>query len=186
MRRVIVSCAVVGWLFVGATQAGCAAEDGACAVAVTDEPRGATDVVVNEVMAQSQDGSPDWIELYNRGGSAVDIGCWSVIDKSSKHIPFFLAPGVTIEAGGFHVLVRDKTGDSGFTWGFASDGDRAILRDDAGLIADETQWDAGQAQSGNTWGRSPDGTGDFATLLTPTMGAVNAAADPNPPVLPTP
>lgn len=140
-------------------------------------------VVINEVMAKSVDGTPDWIELYNSGSAEADLSCFSVVDKSSKHLPYFIAPGTTLPPGGFYVLTRDKDGATGFTWGFGN-ADVAILKDPEGRLADTTGWEAGQAQAGNSWGRSPDGSGAFATLLEATKGAANAQPDPNPPLLP--
>lgn len=164
--------------------AACGTDEGACSPGASTEPHPGADVVINEVRAKSRDGTPDWIELTNRGESTVQLGCWSFVDQSDKHTPFFLSPGVELDPGDFLVVHRDKAGVTGFVWGFGASGDAARLRDDLGRLVDETTWSAGQAPAGSSWGRYPDGTGPFTTLLEPTEGASNSEADPDPPVIP--
>jgi hypothetical protein len=43
----------------------------------------------------------DWIELYNTGSSAVDIGGYFLSDKLSNHTKWQFPEGITIAAGGF-------------------------------------------------------------------------------------
>ena len=158
----------------GFAMTGCSGDEaGDCSGAILEESRANSPIVLNEVKVKSADETTDWIELKNVSGSDVDLGCWSIIDKSAKHTPFYVAPGSTVGPGGYVSLHRDKTGRTGFKWGFG-DNDIAILRDPDGRIADETSWDAGQAQAGNSWGRFPDGTGEFQTLPQPTLKATNA------------
>lgn len=166
------------WVLLFSVALTCAACSGdassSCSGAILDEERAGSPVVVNEIRAKSADETGDWIELYNVSGSEVDLACWSIVDKSSKHSPYYFAEGLRIPAGGFVALHRDKTGRTGFKWGFGAN-DQAILRDADGRIADSASWDAGDAQAGTAWGRIPDGTGTFQTVAPPTLLAPNAA-----------
>lgn len=162
-------------LLAGMAQMGCSgSSDGTCSGTITDDTRSDSPIVINEVKAKSNDDHPDWIELFNTSDSEVDLACWSIIDKSAKHSPYFIPDGARISPGGFVVLHRDKTGRAGFKWGFGS-ADTAILRDGEGRIADATTWTSGQAAAGKAWGRHPDGTGAFATIGPPTQDASNSA-----------
>ncbi len=154
---------------------GCSGSDGGeCSGVILDETRADSPVVVNEVKIKSDDDVQDWIELFNTSSSSVDLSCWSIVDKSDKHTPYYVADGTSIAPGGFVVLNRDKTGQVGYAWGFG-DSDTAVLRDSDGRIADETTWNKGDAPAGTSWGRSPDGTGALQKLTPPTMGAPNSS-----------
>ncbi|MCK4537432.1 MAG: lamin tail domain-containing protein [Candidatus Krumholzibacteria bacterium] len=65
------------------------------------------DIVINEIMARPSDGCCEWIEIFNRGTYPVDIGCWSISDRSGSR-------GIVqddihvIESGAFMVLTRDS------------------------------------------------------------------------------
>lgn len=155
---------------------GCGGDEATgCSLAISDDPSPHTGVVINEVKVKSADGSPDWLEIYNRGAGEADLSCFNIVDKSSKHSPFFIEPGVTLAPGGFYVLRRDKAeGINGFTWGFGNS-DTAYLRDGEGRTVDETDWKTDSTTADYTWGRFPDGTGSFAALSGPTDGAPNKA-----------
>ena len=64
-----------------------------------------TDVVINEIMYDPVSGSGDdeYLELYNRGTNAVNVGGWHVRDAVSFNIP----NGTTISAGGYLVIARN-------------------------------------------------------------------------------
>ena len=59
-------------------------------------------IVINEV--ESSGGVPgDWVELYNAGSAAVDIGGWMFRDANET--PFYTIPaGTSIAAGGYFML----------------------------------------------------------------------------------
>ncbi|MCB9734692.1 MAG: lamin tail domain-containing protein [Deltaproteobacteria bacterium] len=124
-------------------------------------------VVVNEVAAA---GDPDdWIELYNGEATAVDLAGWRVRDDDEAHGYVFPA-GTTIEAGGYLVVER---GDAGFDFGLGG-ADAVILYDAFDRLADSTVWLDGESPEGGSWGRYPNGTGDFSTRWIASKGAENA------------
>ncbi|HET6408171.1 MAG TPA: lamin tail domain-containing protein, partial [Chthoniobacteraceae bacterium] len=70
-----------------------------------------SDIVINEIMydARPLSQSPfaedpeQWVEIYNRGTSTVDLGNWSFSDG----IDFLIPVGTTIPAGGYLVVSND-------------------------------------------------------------------------------
>ncbi|WP_432980676.1 lamin tail domain-containing protein [Dactylosporangium sp. CA-233914] len=119
-------------------------------------------VRINEV--ESNGGTPgDWVELVNTGTSPVNLSGWIVKDNDDTHV-FTIATGTTIAGGGFLALDVDPV----FGLGSA---DSARLFTASGALVDSYTW---TAHAATTYGRCPDGTGDFTTTTTGTKGAANA------------
>ena len=137
---------------------------------------GTTQVAINEVVAKWTDVNdvvqPDWIELFNPGAEA-DLSGWSIRDSADDHI-YYLPAGTNLSEGGYLVVSQDDTGAGGFEFGLGK-ADSVRLYDKTGELVDETSWTDGQAPLNESWGRIPDGTGAFQTLLRPTKGAANTA-----------
>ncbi|MFJ2632416.1 lamin tail domain-containing protein [Streptomyces sp. NPDC087422] len=122
-------------------------------------------VRINEV--ESNGGTPgDWVELTNTSPVSVDISGWLVKDNDDSHV-FTVPAGTSVAPGGF--LALDV--ESAFGLGGA-DSARLFLPDGTTLI-DAYSW---TAHAATTYGRCPDGTGDFATTAASTKGAANACA----------
>lgn len=126
-------------------------------------------VIINEIVAADGAGGPDWIELENVGGTAVDIGGWALTDSDPLHVATIEA-GTVVEPGGFVLLVQNEP--ASFTFGLGG-ADGVSLYNATGELTDTTTWASGQAPMGASWGRLPDGTGPFMTLYSPTPGATN-------------
>ena len=64
-------------------------------------------VVLNEIFYHPPDDQDrlQWVELHNPGSSPVDLKGW----KFSKGLNLEFAPGTTLPAGGFGVVVRDRS-----------------------------------------------------------------------------
>lgn len=119
-------------------------------------------VVVNEV--ESNGGTPgDWIELYNRGTTAVNLSGFVIKDNDDSRTTA-LPVGTTIAAGGFLIIEEAQLG---FGLGSA---DAARLFDPAGALVDSYTW---TAHATTTYGRCPDGTGPLATTAFATKAAAN-------------
>ncbi|HRE88502.1 MAG TPA: lamin tail domain-containing protein [Myxococcota bacterium] len=131
-------------------------------------------VVINEVAPA---GDPaDWVELHNPSGVGADISGWVFRDDDDAHAYQFPA-GTVIPAGGYKVVERIDPGlGEGFDFGLGG-ADSARLYDAGGVLVDETSWLDGAAPAERSWGRIPNASGAFATLITPTPGAAN---EPNP------
>ena len=134
----------------------------------TSSTRGAANdcsaaVRINEV--ESSGGEPgDWVELVNNGVDPVDVGGFFFKDDDDART--FQIPAATSIAPGAY-LVLDEA-DFGFGLGGA-DSARLFAADGSTLI-DSYTW---LTHAATTYGRCPDGTGDFATTRTATKGATN-------------
>ncbi|WP_116952543.1 lamin tail domain-containing protein [Jiangella endophytica] len=140
-------------------------------------PVAGQDVVrVNEV--ESSDGVPgDWIELVNTGAEPVDLSGWLVRDNDDTRFST-IAAGTVIAPGGFYV---HEEAALGFGLGGA---DMARLYTPNGTLVDGYAWDE---HAPATYGRCPDGTGEFRATTTPAKGAPNHCdGDPEPEPEPDP
>lgn len=144
------------------------------------------DVVIHEIQVHaapwSVEGEPfsardeEWIELYNRGEEAVDLGGWQLVDAVSWQFP----EGTVLAPGGFLVVARDAdalralwpevtiVGD--FDGKLANDGERILLRDAVGNPVDGVRYG-----SGGRWPEAADGGGSTLELRDP--WADNAAPE---------
>jgi len=64
------------------------------------------DIVINKIMYHPLSGKAkdEYVELYNRGTNAVDVGYWRFVDG----IDFMIPPGTVVPAGGYLVVARDR------------------------------------------------------------------------------
>lgn len=177
----------------------------------------AADVVINEVYydvdsSHGSETSPvnEWIELYNKTGSSIDISGWTVTDNSStKTIP----SGISIASNGLMLLSPDST-----TWtywnidgtvvevvmnignGLSNTGDKLILKDGSGNEIDKLSYganidiwnpsipdvDEGHSLERVPGGQDNDAIADFIDQESPTPGRLIAQAPTSTPTpLPT-
>ncbi|UCE98886.1 MAG: lamin tail domain-containing protein, partial [Planctomycetota bacterium] len=68
-----------------------------------------TTVVINEVLAHSHSGAPDWIELYNTTDANIDIGGWFLSDSSANRTKYRIADG-TIIGPNDYIVFYENTG----------------------------------------------------------------------------
>ncbi|MDP2314681.1 MAG: lamin tail domain-containing protein [Pseudomonadota bacterium] len=144
------------------------------------------DIVINEIQYHrapvSREGEPvtarsdEWIELYNRGTEAVDLGGWQFVDAVAYELP----SGTVLLPGAWLVVARDAdalraehpdiavVGD--FTGKLDNWSDRVLLLDARGNPADEVRY-----FDGGRWPSAPDGEGSTLELRDPR--ADNAAAE---------
>ncbi|MEM7383628.1 MAG: CotH kinase family protein, partial [Verrucomicrobiota bacterium] len=74
----------------------------------TDYPfRIPNQIVINEILAHSEDGKPDWVELKNTSVETVDVGGWFLSDNAGDLRRYRIAEGTVIPGGGFLVLYED-------------------------------------------------------------------------------
>jgi hypothetical protein len=114
----------------------------------------------------------DWVELYNPTDAVGDLSGYGLTDDLMDADRLYrLPPGTTIPARGFLALRQQDENDDGFQFGIGCAGGESIaLVAPAGDLLDAVALPA--LSDRYTWGRLPDGTGDW-TLTTPTRGEPN-------------
>lgn len=142
-------------------------------------------IVINEVLANSVGSGPDWIELFNTTAQAIDIGGWFLSDDSNDLTRYRIPAGTSVSGGGYVVFGETEhfgnPADPGCKtpFGLSKDGETVYLHSglDGGVTGYSEKQKFGAAEPGVTWGRAPNGKGDyvFVPLEKPTPGGENAA-----------
>jgi hypothetical protein len=128
---------------------------------------------INEV--ESNGGTPgDWVELYNPTTASVDVSGWGFRDNDTTHAIYRLPAGTSIAAGGYLVVEEAAVG---FGLGAADD---ARLYSQYNVVVDSYSW---TTHAAITYGRCPNGTGDFGSTTVSTKGAANTCTPPVGPVV---
>ncbi len=127
-----------------------------------------TDVRINEVQSNSDDDSPDFVELTNTGTEAVDISGWIIRDDDDDHT-FTIADDTVLEPSAYAVFETNEVADG---FGLGSNDMARLFTDDGTTLVDSHSW----TDHVRTEGRVPDGTGEF-TPTEPTPGAANEERD---------
>lgn len=120
----------------------------------------------------------DWIEIYNAGEEAVDIGGWYITDKADQLQKFKISttnPSLTtIQPGGYLVLWADNQPEQGvlhLDFALNVEGEYIGLSTPEGNKVDETTFGAQTPDISS--GRIPNGSGEWSTLESPTPGEAN-------------
>jgi hypothetical protein len=124
-------------------------------------------IVINEVLAHTDDPAVDYIELFNYSATAVNVGGCILTDDPSTN-KFFIPTNTIITPRGF--LLYDQT-QLGFS--LSSGGETVYLKNtNATRVLDAFRF-RGQA-NGVATGRYPDGSPSYSELSLKTPGARNA------------
>lgn len=131
-------------------------------------------IVINEINYHSHDqyDTKDWVELYNRKNSAIDLSGWYLMDEDNDHIYYF-TEGQVIEANGYLVICEDITafkdlvsdihnctGNLGF--GLSNGGEIIRLYRRGGFPVDLVEYD-----DEDPWPEEADGEGASLELTDP-------------------
>jgi hypothetical protein len=134
-------------------------------------------VIVNEVMAHSHGTAPDWIELYNTAGSAINIGGWYLSD-SDRHLTdseaYQIPGGTTIPAYGYLTFYETNFGSK---FKLSENGDQAylsLIRN--GLPFGMDDFEFGASEVNVSFGHYTTSTGDvkFVAMDSNTPGQLNS------------
>lgn len=145
-------------------------------------------LVINEFMADNASCCPDnssgtnefddWIEIYNKGNVAVNIGGMYLSDSKSdpfkSKIPTDNPSLTTIAPGGYLILWADNSTEQGplhLNFGLSNAGEDVGLFYLDGRTIDAYTFGA-QTQN-NSWGRITDGATIWKAFSTPTPGTSN-------------
>ncbi|RFC53571.1 CotH kinase family protein [Brumimicrobium aurantiacum] len=154
----------------------------------------AQDIAINEVMASNntviddEDGDfSDWIEIYNYGGTAINLNGYGLSDDIT--LPFkWMFPAETIQPGDFLLVYasgkdRSVVGQELHTnFSISSGGEDLQLTEPSGMMIDQTTGVALQADV--SYGRQPDGTGAWKYFYSSTPGSSNLGTGLNELLLP--
>ena len=145
------------------------------------------DLVLNELMAVNERTAADeygdyddWIEIANTGTEAIDLtglGLTDDLGEPSKYV----FPSMTLAAGEYLLVWTDDEPEQGnlhAAFKLTSGGESVYLLDGSDVL-DSTTFPALEAD--RSWGRWPDGTGDWKILGAATPGSPNR--DEQPPVV---
>ena len=145
-------------------------------------------LLINEVMAADEGGTAideggrigDWIELLNRGTSAVDLSTYTLSDTEHTEAPLpagMLSPGATILLWADGDATR---GPAHLGFKISAKGERLILRDAHGALADEVVLPAMNVNE--AFARIPDGSDDWTRCRYATPARSNGQrCGPSPP-----
>ncbi|MEN8120607.1 MAG: lamin tail domain-containing protein [Bacteroidota bacterium] len=139
---------------------------------------GEASVVINEVMSNNVGDGVDWIEIYNGGSEAVDLGGYKLNDAENPENGWAIPAGTTVEAGGYIVFDED-TWDFG---GVSSSGEWVSFADAAGTLIDKIYVPSMSADAGLTYAREVDG-GEVWIISSPTENAMNGDVENLAPIL---
>lgn len=136
-------------------------------------------LVINEVMpkngatiADEAGDYDDWIEIANTSGVSIDLGGLGLTDHL-EGTPDFVFPTMTLAPGEYVIVWADEEtaeGDLHTPFKLDADGEDVYLTDGAVIIDHVTFPSLSQNVS---WGRWPDGTGDWRMLSLATPGEEN-------------
>lgn len=139
-------------------------------------------IVINEVCAKNttfaaSDGLfYDWIELYNKSDSAIDLSGYGLTDTESEPYQFTFPDGTTISPKGrLMIFCNSKDfkleNQLAAVFGLSTNGETITLTDKNGNKVDEITF--GIIESDVSYSRIPDGSNDFS-YTSPTPDAENS------------
>ncbi|HOL88288.1 MAG TPA: lamin tail domain-containing protein [Anaerohalosphaeraceae bacterium] len=146
-------------------------------------------IVINELLAHSHSGQPDWIELYNTTSQPIAIGGWFLSDAAGDEASikkYEIPLGTIIPAGGYVVFYEDQHFGNPSAPGvhipfaLSEGGETAYLRSGVGGVPGgyEVSQSFGASNTGISFGRyaksAMDGGIVFTAMSSPTPGAANA------------
>lgn len=139
------------------------------------------DLVINEFQASNsttvadQDGDyDDWIELYNNSNSTISLDTMYLSDDAANLQKWQFPAGAVIPAGAYFIVWADNdVNQSGVhaTFGLSANGEQLFLSHGINQMIDQVVF--GAQETDKTYGRFPNGTGDFQ-VLEPTFNAQNS------------
>ncbi|MEZ5300417.1 MAG: lamin tail domain-containing protein [Verrucomicrobiales bacterium] len=138
---------------------------------LTSAPAGS--VMISEIVAHPSAGA-DQIELFNSGGSAADIGGWTISDDAATPARYVFPGGTQVPAGGYLLINADAGTGAGLHTGFGidADGDQLYLYNGSSALVDSVEF--GPQPSGYSLGRT-GATRNVWALCNPSPGSANAA-----------
>ena len=151
---------------------------------------------INEFMASNDSAFagpegdyPDWIEIYNAGDEAVDLSGYfmadDLVDPSAMYaIPSTYPDSVTVPAHGYILFYANKgqeTSVLNLNFKLSGGGEQVGLWDPDQTVLDSITY--GDQTTDVSYGRYPDGIGEWAFMIDFTPGEANLNPNPSTPKL---
>ncbi|MBI4068201.1 lamin tail domain-containing protein [Candidatus Kaiserbacteria bacterium] len=149
-------------------------------------------VVISEIMydVPGADTDREWIEVFNSGGSAIDLSTWKLFEANASHIITTISGGTMIAPGAYAVIadnaptfLTDHPSFSGqlfdSTFSLSNTGETIALRDTDAIEKDSLSYTstAGATGDGNTLRRtSVNSTTLVSSAASPGTGSLTAQA----------
>jgi hypothetical protein len=141
-----------------------------------------SDVVVNEIVANSSSPLSDAIEVYNPTASAINVGGWWLSDSSANLKKFRIPDNTTIQAGQYLDFNESDfnsppPGNTAFSLSSLGGDVRLTAADAAGNLlrfADHVEYDASPVNV--SLGRWPNGVGAFLPLSNRTFASTTGVS----------
>lgn len=132
-------------------------------------------LMINEILAHTDEPVEDYIELYNHSNAAIDLtGCILTDDPDTNK---FVIGSLSIPARGFVSFTQSQLG-----FALSADGETVYLKNPAATrVIDAIRF--GGQENGVSFGRFPDGGPEWYRLSALTPGAANAAILQSPVVI---
>ena len=129
-------------------------------------------LVINEVVASPAEGGVDWVEFFVIGDGTVVPSEYTFIDNDDTHPPVRLS-GQELSGGDFLVIYRGDEDDQ-FDFGLGRSDTVRLFH--GNNLVDLITWTDTDAAEGASFGRFPDGEGDWQATR-PTPGTNNRTPD---------
>ncbi len=128
-------------------------------------------IVINELLPnpRGEDILGEWIELYNRGETSVDLSAWTLDDKKGGSVPYRLKGFLPLAAGAYLLINREQSGLA-----LNNTSDMVRLFDANGNLLDQTVYE--RPQENVSWARNDNGK--FVWTSKPTPGTKNIINKP--------
>ena len=143
-------------------------------------------VLINEISAANMNGltdgdgdREDWVELYNSGATAVNLGGWFLSDDPGKPQKWVIPNGQTIGPGAYRVIFcsgKDKIAAPYLHTNFKitqTKGESVVLTLPNGATVDSYTFSIPN-QGNHSYGRTPNGGATWKIYTAPTPGVVNS------------
>ena len=143
----------------------------------------AGDIVINELMASNTKTAADpngqfddWIELYNKSTTAVDVSGWFISDDPLKLAKWKLPKNTSIPANGYLIVWADEDSSQNTAtslhanFKLSGSGEAVLLSKSDTTLVDNIVF--GTQKADISYARRPNGTGNFV-LQTPTFNTNN-------------
>ncbi len=136
-------------------------------------------LIINEIMAANATSMieadyynfPDWVEIYHKGTSAIDLSDYYLSDDVAE-LKKWQLPSFQLNTGQYYLIYCDKKGAGRHTnFGLSADGETIYLSNKSGIITDQVTF--GKQLPDISYGRDPSGPSQWFFCSDHTPGLEN-------------